>query len=406
MKNTRVLHNAFFRLDLTVTKAEGSFLWDENGKKYIDFTSGWNVANLGWNHPEVNEALRAQAAKNVYVPMWTTDPAQVAYSEGLADALPKKLNKFVRATGGTEANEMALKIARVATGRKKLLGFFDTYHGHSFEILSFSRKPESVEKVAPLVPENIQLAYPSTNRSGKDEEKTLAEFLNELEDTLSDKDVAALITEPGIVTGWGDVSVAPPGYLTEVRNLTQKYGTLLIVDEVGTGFSRCGTLFGIERESVVPDLMTFAKGASNGAAAIGVVAGPKEMLEGALANANLTSTFGWTSAACAAAAKTLEIHRRDVVWEQAAKKGEHLQDRLTRELTDHPAIKTVRGLGLEIGIEFTDSEKLQQTLSDCLKKGLHLIGKGTVIQLMPPLTMEEKTLKEGTDILIEVIKNT
>src|SRR3972149_48024 len=222
---------------LEVTKAQGPCLWDENKKQLIDFTSGWNVANLGWNRPEVNDAIARQSKNNVYVPMETSGAIQEAYAEEFAASLPAELNAFCRATGGTEANEIALKIARAATGRKKIIGFRDTYHGQSFGAMSIGYQPEYVEAISPMVPEFVQIDFPSAYNWGLSDSETLAKFLTTLEGLLKKKDVAAIVTEAGIVTGWGSTKVAPGGDFKAVRKLTAQYGTLMILDEVGTGFS-------------------------------------------------------------------------------------------------------------------------------------------------------------------------
>lgn len=392
-----------------LTKAQGSYIWDEKGRKYIDFTSGWNVTNLGWNHPEVNEAVAKQARKNTYSLLWSTDETREELASTLVASLPKSLDSVCRATGGTEANEEAMKIARAITGRKKIIGFRDSYHGQSFGVMALGYRPEYVTAIAPLVPNILQINFPSTFTSGKNEIETLAIFLEQLEKILKKKDIAAIVTEAGIITGWGSTLVAPRGFLAEVRRLTKRYGTLLILDEVGTGFSRCGKLFGMELEGVIPDIATFAKGMSNGAAAIGALAVNSNLVEPTLDKTNLTSTFGWTPVACAAAKKALEIHLRDKVWEQAAEKGKFLMKLLKEQLGDHPKVGNIRGIGMEIGVTFLkgknpktpDEDFAKLLVNKAFKKGLHIIhgGDGN-IQIMPPLTTSQGVLKQGVDIFI------
>ncbi len=412
MARKHIVYNDFSHWQFQVTRADGPYLWDENGRKLIDFTSGWNVANLGWNHPEVRDAVIVQAKKNVYVPMWTSDPVQEEFAQLFTSVLPKSLNALVRATGGTEANEEALKIARAATGRKKIIGFRDTYHGQSFGAMAIGYRPEYVSAISPLVPDFIQIDFPSLYPSKMSEKNMLHAFLDKLETVLRNRDVAAIVTEAGIITGWGNTHIAPEGFLTAVRTLTKQYGTLLILDEVGTGFSRLGTLFGMEKEGVVPDIATFAKGISNGAAAIGAVAVNERVVDPLVAKTNLTSTFGWTPIACAASLATLRVHLRDKVWKQAKASGEYLVKTLRSELGELDIVADVRGVGMEIGVQFVENKKnnlpddrtAKKIVDACLGKGLHVVfgGSGN-IQLMPPLTTPKSILAEGVEIFTDVI---
>lgn len=381
----------FFRL----SRAEGSFIWDHEGNRYIDFTSAWNVTNLGWNNAEVNEAVIRQTKKNAHGILWGSDPIQEEYAAKLTSALPKDLDACTKATGGTEAVEESIKVARAATGRKKIIGFKNSYHGQLFASMALGYASANVERITPLVPEFVQLDWP-TNES----DLTKLEIV--LDQALSNRDVAALVTEPGIITGWGTTLIAPPGFLTKVRKITKKHGTLMIVDEVGTGFSRTGKLFGIQHENVVPDMIVFAKAISNGTSAIGTVVGNSELFKSTFPFINLISTFGWTPIACAAALKTLEIHQRDMVWEQAATKGAYIIEKL-RKLADEKEIK-LRGTGMEIGIGLKDGVTARNVIDQAFKKGLHIVvGNENNIQLMPPLTISQESLDEGLEILIGVL---
>ncbi len=384
----------FFRM----SKAEGSYIWDEKGKRYIDFTSGWNVTNLGWNNLEVAEAIISQVKKNAQGLLWGSDPIQEEYSAKLTSVLPKGLDACAKATGGTEAVEVAIKVARAATGRKKIIGFKKSYHGQLFAALALGYSPEMVEKISPLVPEFIQMDFP-TSELGEDNFK---KFLVVFEEILSKKDVAALVTEPGIITGWGSTLIAYPGFLKAVRELTEKYGTLLIIDEVGTGFSRTGKLFGIEHEGVTPDIVAFAKGIANGVSAIGTAVGRSDVFEATFPHINLVSTLGWTPIACAAALKTLEINLRDKVWEQAESKGNYIVEKLNPLVGN--AIVDIRSQGMEIGIGLKDGETARKAIDECFAKGLHIVvGNDNNLQVMPPLTINQKDLDDGLEILISVL---
>ena len=379
---------------LPLSKTEGSLIWDRKGKRYIDFTSGWNVTNLGWNNPEIAEALIAQARKNVQGLLWGSDPIQEEYAKALTSALPKELDACVKSTGGTEAIEVSLKIARTYTNRKKIIGFRKSYHGQLFASLALGYSEELLKKLSPLVPEIVKVDFPNENIGQQGFENFIADF----ENLLSKEDIAAVVTEPGIITGWGSTIIAYPGFLKKVRELTKKYGTLLIIDEVGTGFSRTGKLFGIEHDSIVPDMIVLAKGISNGAAAIGTTVGRSEIFEAAFSDAILISTFGWTPIACATALKTLQIHQRDKTWEMADTKGKYVSDKLKTYISD--MVTGVSGMGMEIGLRFKDAEICKKVQQKCITDGLHVVvGSENNMQIMPPLTISQELLDEGLDIL-------
>ncbi|OGM21917.1 hypothetical protein A2863_04710 [Candidatus Woesebacteria bacterium RIFCSPHIGHO2_01_FULL_38_9b] len=414
MLKNRIIYNEYSAWTFNISKAKDSYIWTDKGKKLIDFTSGWNVTNLGWNNPEVTEALIKQAKKNHYAPMWTADYVQEEYAMALTNELPKELKAVGRATGGTEANEEALKTARAFIGKKKIIGFKNTYHGQSFGTMSIGYLPEYVTAISPLVGDFIQIDFPETYRNDSGDKEILNTFSKKLEQLLVNKDVAAVICEAGIVSGWGDMKVAPVGFVKEVRRLTNKYGALMILDEVGTGFSRCGMLFGMQIEEVVPDIATFAKGMSNGAFAIGAMVTTKEIADKTFNKSNVTSTFGWIPIGCAASLKTLQIHKRDKIWQKVAKDGLYLEELIQKELRNNPSVGDVRGLGMEIGIEIVLDRKTKSKNPALLKKiinvarenGLHLVGDNeSVIQLMPPLTIDRASLDKGLEILVETINN-
>jgi 4-aminobutyrate aminotransferase-like enzyme len=392
---------------LQVNKAQGAYVWDQYGKQYIDFTSGWNVANLGFNNPEITQAVIEQAKINHYAPMWTSEAIQERYAEELTRSLDSSLNTVCRATSGTEANEIAMKIARAATNRKKIIGFMNAYHGQSLATLALSYSEQAVGKIGPLPDQFIQLQFPKNINS-------LPQFYIDLEKTLENHDVAAIVLEACMVTGSGTTYVTEPDFLRTVRKLTKKYGTLMILDEVGTGFSRCGSLFAHELYQVVPDIMTLAKAISNGAAAMAAVVTNKDLLEPTLPYVNMTSTFGWTPIACAAALATLQIHQRDKVYEQARTKGQWLLEELSNQLATHPKVGAVQGIGLEIGISFVTNQEKQESdhafaaevVTQALKNGLHITCcSQNVIQLMPPLIIPESDLQEGVAMLIRSIED-
>lgn len=384
---------------LPILKAEGALIWDRSGKRYIDFSSAWNVTNLGWNNPEISEVIIEQTKKNVQGLLWGSDTIQEEYAKALTEALPKELDACIKETSGTESVEVAIKVARVYTGRNKVVGFNAHYHGQLFAALAIGYPKGSHPKLEPLVPEIAPIAFPHNKISETDWQKFLVDF----EEILSQKDIAAVVTEPGIITGWGSTLIAYPGFLTKLRELTLKYGTLLIVDEVGTGFSRTGKLFGIQHENIVPDMIALAKGISNGASAIGAVVGKSEIFEKSFSESILVSTFGWTPIACAASLKVLQIHLRDKTWEMAEKKGNYIKEKLRACIGE--TLVDVRGMGLEIGAQFKDAETCSRIQKACFAEGLHVVvGSQDNMQIMPPLTISQELLDEGLNILIKNLK--
>lgn len=408
MIKSHIVYNPILEYKFTLQKAEGSLLWTKEGKRLIDFTSGWNIANLGWNHPEIAAAVTDQLSKNTYTPSWIADEMQIHYADSLAKVLPKELNAICRVTSGTEANEQAIKIARTVTGRQKILGFFDTYHGSTFASLSLGYRPEYLQNLSPVVGDMIHLEYPKLT-PGCNPVEVRAKFLADLEEVLSHQDVAAILTEVGIVTGWGSLLVAPPEFLSDVRRLTSKYGTLLILDEVGTGFNRTGSLFAFQETGVVPDILTLAKAMSNGVAAIGACITSADLIEDKVSAAKVLSSLAWMPLGCAAAAKVLEINLRDHVGKTVKKTSSYLTKRLNELAKQTPVY--IRGLGLEIGLDFLkysddkDSFNYVSAIAKrCFDQGL-LVSQSdaATLQLMPPLNTPEPLIAEACDILSDAV---
>jgi 4-aminobutyrate aminotransferase-like enzyme len=402
MIRNHIVYNPILEYKFGIKKAQGSLLWTKEGKRLIDFTSGWNTANLGWNNLEITEAIRNQLDRNTYAPSWTEDESQIQYAELLIKQLPKPLNTICRTTSGTESNEQAIKIARTTTGRKKILGFFDTYHGSTYASISIGYRNEYIENLLPVVGDFIHIDYPNVHE-GVSEKKIQTDFLEKLDALLKHKDVAAVLTEAGMITGWGSMAVAPYGFLKDIKKLTETYGTLLILDEVGTGFSRCGRLFAHELEGVVPDILTLAKAMTNGTAAMGACITNTKLIADSIPKAKVLSSLAWQPIACAAAIASLQIHLKNRVWESALTHGLYMMRRLKKI----NKIIYVRGRGMEIGVDFvhgpSDAETFEFTskvVRTCFENGLLVLqSDATTLQIMPPLTTPKKVLDEGLDIL-------
>jgi 4-aminobutyrate aminotransferase-like enzyme len=413
MIKNHIVYANFCDWTFTLKKASGSYLWNEKNQKLIDFTSAWNVTNLGWNNPLISDAMAQQIKQNSTTAMWMNDEIQFRYADELVKSMPAKLDSVIRATGGTDANDKAMMVARFLTGRKKIIGFTDTYHGHSFGTISIGYRPEYISRESPVVPEFIKMEFPVAVGDIKKDTETLNKFSHELENILKNEDVAAIVTEAGIITGWGSTYVAPIGYLQSVRKLTEKYGTVMILDEVGSGFSRLGKLFGLEIEGVVPDMVTLAKAMSNGAGTMAAVVTKSSYGDVELSAAKTHSTLAWTSVGVAAALKTLEIHKKDKVWEKAVANGNYFINSLQKELKGKLNIGMICGIGMEVGLHLVkngtqtpDDDLAKKIIQKAYGNGLHLIfgGDGN-IQIMPPLTISKDILQKGLDILFETIKS-
>lgn len=412
MLHKHIIFTSFSDYRFHLAKAKGSYIYDDQGKEYIDFTSGWNVTNLGWNHPEVIEAGITQLQENSFTPMWAMTPSQERYAHNLTQALGHKMEYIGRANGGVEAIEMAIKTARAYTGKKKIVSFYEQFHGSTINALSLSYRPEWMTKLTGPREDIIQVEYPNTYRTEKTATELLTDKEKELEKLFAQGDVAAVFTEAGIITGWGSVYCAPDGFLTMIRKLSKKYNVLLMLDEVGTGFGRTGTLWGMEREDISPDIITLAKAATNGSAPLSAMVTTKEIAEKTFTDTNLQSTFGWNPVACAIADKTLEIHLREKTWEMARAKGDFVRQYIHQKLAGTPHFGEVRGWGMENGIDLVIDTKTKQGHSELGKKvvsqafahGLHSVTDNSgVVHIMPPLTIEQATLEKGLEILTQTI---
>jgi len=410
MLTERIIYSSSLPWTFNVASASGSHILDPQGRKILDFTSGWNVVNLGWNPPALIETAIAQLRRNAYASVWTGDAARTSFAEALTEALPGPLKAIGRATGGTEANEEAIKTARAYTRRYDILGLWPTYHGQSLATLAVGSAPATMTDLGQLAAGVIQLRFPAG--SGDESEGELLEsFLRQVDEALRTETVAAVITEAGLVSGTGSTLVAPSGYLKALREATTRYGTLLVLDEVGTGFSRCGRLFAMEREGVVPDIVTLGKAITNGISPMGAMVTTREIAEATGELTELTSTFGWTPVGCATALECLRIHQRDRVWELAEAKGRRLVRALRSGLGGN-AVATVRGVGMELGIRFNDGVRsvtgtsvADSVVARALADGLHVVGdRDRNIQLMPPLTIEDEAMDRGVEILLRAIQ--
>ena len=388
--------------DMRFSRAEGIYLYDEEGRPYMDFTGGYGALNLGHNPEEVVSAVHeAQILPAVLLVGY--NPLMGALGSTLDSILPGDLSVTTFGSGGAEAVENAMKTARASTGRKKFLSCKDAYHGLSFGALSVCGSETHRMAVAPLL-EHCQL-IPFGD-------------LDALEQTLQGKDVAAFIVEP--VLGEGGAVVPPEGYLKGAANLCRKFGTLLIFDEIQTGFGRTGKMFAMEHDGVVPDIVTLSKSLGSGVMPVSVSVTSEKIWRAAFDSRDrfdLTiSTFGGNPAACAAALKTIEIMQRDDIPGRARIMGEYTMKKLQYLKTKHDLIKEIRGQGLLLGIELETTGLFSGTMEQNLS--IMVVGEllhkhnivtayyeynPKVIRFEPPLIVTTEQIDEAVDALDKVL---
>ena len=370
--------------EFRVTRSEGSCIFDANGKRYIDFLAGWCVGNLGWSNAEIKRALRA-ATKLTYSYPYYLYPPWVDLAELLARIAPGRLQKSFRATGGSEAVEIALQIAMVHTGRGKFISIEDAYHGNGIGGLSVGASDN--RDTYPNLLANCYKISPPLNARG----------LARIDNRLRKRDVAAFIMEP--ISCNLNVLVPEQEFMTGVSQLCRKYGTLLIMDEVACGFGRTGRLFATEHFGMAPDIMCLAKAITGGYAPMGAVMTTAAVAKSAEQEGSFYSTYGWHPLAVEAALANVRYwirHKRKLLAQVNAMSA-LFEDRLAR--INFKQRQIVRAKGLAIAVEFDDSDYPEEIVSRCEKNGLLLTSSGNAITMFPPLNIERRLVEEGLEIL-------
>jgi len=362
--------------DVVITRGEGTLVWDDRGNEYIDCTAGVGVASVGHANPAVAAAVAEQARVLVTCPGIFYNDVRARLMERLASITPRGLDRVFLCNSGTEAMEAAIKFARLSTGRQKVVSAMRGFHGRTLGALSATFKYR--DEFEPLIPGH---AFVPLNNADK------------LEETL-DHETACLILEP--VQGEGGVRPADADYLRRARELCTERGVLLVIDEIQTGFGRCGALFACEESGVRPDMMTLAKAMGGGVPVGAVMCG--EDLDSAAGKHG--STFGGNPLACAAALAAIDYIVDNGLAEGAREKGEHLRGLLTRIESD--TVRDVRQKGLMVGIELR--QRVKPYLLDLLEQGVLALPAGpTVIRLLPPLTVSRRQLETVAETLEKVL---
>ena len=382
--NKYVIAN-YKRLPLVAVRGEGPFLWDADGKRYIDLFAGWAVTGVGHCHPRLVEAIAKQAATLIYMPnTWHSEP-QGRLAEWIATT--GFGGKTFFCNSGAEANEAAIKLARIHTGkgRYKMITFENSFHGRTFAAITATAQPKYQEGFRPLVP---GFMYAPLN--------DMAEV-----ERLVDDETCAIMVEP--IQGEGGVNVCDPAWLKALRDLCDRRGMVLIFDEVQTGVGRCGTWWGYQVPGIVPDMMTMAKQLGGGTAIGAMCARPE--VAASLVPGTHASTFGGNPLAAAAGCAVFEIIRDENLLENAQRMGAYLRQRMLELKQETPLITEVRGAGLMIGVELAQNGA--DLVTRCLEKGLYInCTHDTVLRLMPPLNITCEILDEALAILGDALRST
>jgi acetylornithine/succinyldiaminopimelate/putrescine aminotransferase len=359
---------------LRLKDAQGPYLITEEGKRYLDLTSGWCVGNLGWRHPSTEEALMNFKGPSYVSPHFEYQP-WIELAELLKEITPGELSTSFRATGGTEAVEIALQAAICHTNRNIIIGIDDAYHGNSIATRAIVRNEKTFSWRKLKLPLN--------------EKK-----LEELEDLLKDKKVAGLIMEPVILNK--GVHVPEKEFIDGMVKLCKKYGTLIIMDEVATGFGRTGKLFASEHFSLSPDILCMAKALSGGAAAIGATIMTEEVGKSLREKDFPYSTFGWHPLSVAISLANIRFMKDN--WTGLSENIRSLNEYFCQRLFQMPFKEKlkIRSMGLAIHLEFESKDYSEEINKKALEKGL-ILSAGPA--LFPPLNLEFSDAKEGLNIL-------
>ncbi len=417
---------------LVIKKAEGSWLTDHNGKRYLDAMSGLWCVNVGYGRKELADAAHEQLKEMAYYPLTHSHEPAIKLAEKLNEMLGDEYVIFF-SNSGSEANETAFKLVRQYHQQKgehsryKFISRYRAYHGNSMGSLAATGQAQRKYKYEPLAPGFLHVAPPDLYRSDEKED-TKATDLQSVKDIdrvmtweLSET-IAGVIMEP-IITG-GGVIVPPDQYMAGVKEVCEKHGALLIVDEVICGFGRTGKAFGFMNYGVKPDIITMAKGITSAYLPLSATAVRKEIYEAFKGSEEYdyfrhVNTFGGNPAACALALKNLEIMENEKLFERSQNLGITFINSLTAALADHPNIGDIRGKGLLIGLELVKDKQTKEPLevsqvnkviAGCLQKGL-IIGKNgatvagynNVLTLAPPLTISKEDLEFIQRTLVEEI---
>jgi 4-aminobutyrate aminotransferase-like enzyme len=400
---------------LVWARTEGCHVWDAEGRRYLDLYGGFAVANVGYCHPRVTEAICAQAAVMTHCPSAAPSAVRAELYERLLAIAPPSLDRVLPAVTGAMANEIAVQLARAATGRRGVVTFSGAYPGRSAGAVAYAGKRAYREGYG-IAADAHFLPFPDPYRSiwagdGDPVETVLGLLEDALTDPASGLDPpACVLVEP--IQGNAGVVIPPAGFLAGLRRLCDCTGALLVFDEIQCGFGRSGRMWASEHEGVVPDLLTLGKGIGGGLA-LAAVLGRSEPLSTWEPDA-LSSTFLANALNAAAGCAAIDVLREEKLVDRSATLGEDVLTRLRAGLGDRSHVGDVRGRGLFLGIEIVkdsesrapDAERAKQTQHALRAAGV-LVGRGgrydNVLILAPPLVIDQDLLLEATGTILETV---
>jgi acetylornithine/N-succinyldiaminopimelate aminotransferase len=377
----------FAKTPISIVRGEGVWVWDEDGRRYLDLTAGWGVTSIGHAHPVIVRALAEQGARIIQNPDsgLTYSPARAKLLELLAGILPAGLTRVFFTNSGAEANDAAVKLARKATGRTDVIATDGSFHGRTISMVSATGQAKHRDKFRPQMPGYAFVPYGS---------------LEAVEAALDDG-VAAMIVEP--VQGEGGVRIPSPGYLRELARLCHANGSLLIVDEVQTGFCRTGPLFATAAAGAEADLLTMAKGIAGGFP-LGAFA-MTDTVADRLEAGDHGGTYCGNPLACAVAGAVIRHLIDEGIPARVDELGEEALARMSAWAGRYPgAVTGARGVGLLLLVEFASEESATAVAAEALRRGVFVRQtQGSGIRVFPALTITREELDEGLSVLEESI---
>ena len=404
------LHQSLSTPCLNVLQScHGSYIFDMEGREYLDF-HGNNVHQAGYAHPAIVEAVTKQLNELSFCPRRYTNIPAINLAKKLTELAPGDLNRVLFAPGGTSAIGIALKLARVKTGRFKTISWWDSFHGASLDAIGIGGEALFRSNIGPLLPGAVHVPPPSLFNSVLGEgEEAVKRNLDYIEYVFErEQDIAAFIAEP---IRYSAVIMPPVWYWQRIRELCDKYGALLIFDEIPICLGRTGYMFASEYYGVVPDILCIGKGLGGGVFPMAAVIA-KENLNVAADKALGHYTHEKSPVGAAAALAVIKIIEEENLLHRAAEKGKYFLDQLNILKSKYEIIGDVRGIGLALAIELinTDTKKtpaVEQAdliMYSCLKRGLSFkISMGNILSLMPPLTVSIEEIARAVNILEESI---